>query len=643
MKFSKQELLALKPKEKLLPSQWSEQKRVLTNAAIKGPYQCDMVPCLVPVMDRAANPDTETIVLCKSAQIGGTDAMLNIIGYFIDQDPSSIMLVLADEDTAIEEMSRRRVKPMFAESPGLSVLPDKDQWTKKELGFMNGARLTFGWASSVERLASRPFRIVCCDEIDKSGYNVSSKEGDSIGLAKERTNTFANRLILLLSTPTVETGRITKELESCDVIYDWHVPCPECGQLQPLRWSLKYATGFQDGKYRARDGTYRSIGGVVWEGGRKATTAQIEAARYACGECGCLWTSVQKNQAIQKGEMVSREEPPEKPRKVGFHLNRLYSLFPGGRLENLVAEWTDAVKSGEMKQIQGFVNSSLADCFKQVTAERSESEILLARTELPERTVPQEAVALTCGIDNQKYGFWYSVRAWAPGYTSWLIDYGFLATWADVDALLFETLYPRDGGGQPLTIWRAGIDTGGTTVDGGMSMTEEVYWYVRKNGMGRGCRLYCTKGASNPQPGKVKAGKPLDRTPSGKPIPGGLQIITLDTDKLKDVYHYRLQQAIDGGNPQAAYLHATTGEDYAEQIRSEEKRVNDKGFESWVHVRGGNHLLDCEVINHALVDPEWPGGGLNLYRPPQKKNKKSSKKAPRPATPAASLANPYAR
>lgn len=641
MIWSDYEILAARPRDRLAPSQWAEQKRVLTNAAIRGPYQNDMVPTLVPIMDAAADPDVETVVLCKSAQIGGTDAMLNILGYYIDQDPSSIMLVLADEDTAIQEMSRRRVQPMFHESPELQHLPDSDQWTKRELGFINGARLTFGWASSVARLASRPFRIVCCDEINKAGYDVTTNEGDAIGRAKERTNTFANRLILLLSTPTLDTGRVSRELGSCDVVYDWHVPCPHCGQMQPLRWSLKYAGGCDEGLYRAEDGTWRQVGSVVWSGGRDATREQIDAAAYQCGECGALWDTVAKNQAVQQGRMVPRSERPAHAKKVGFHINRLYSLFPGGRLENMVSEWVGAVNSGDLKQVQGFVNSSLAEPWKQVTVEATASSILRARTDLAPQTVPDEAVVLTCGIDNQQIGAWYAVRAWAPCFTSWLVDYGFAADWTDLETVLFERVYPRVAGGPGMTIWRAAIDIGGGAQDGGASMTEEVYWWVRQH-RGRGCHLWPIKGASSPMTTRIKAGRPIEKTPSGKAIPGGLQIVTLDTGQLKDVYHYRLRKAVDGaGEYQAAYLHSGVGEDYARQIQAEEKQIDRRGLEQWVQTGRDNHLLDCEVYCHALVDPEWPAGGLQLYRAPARRD--ARRPAAKRENPYTNGSNPFAR
>ena len=40
------------------------------------------------------------------------------------------------------------------------------------------------------------------------------------------------------------------------------------------------------------------------------------------------------------------------------------------------------------------------------------SEILAACCGLPPQTVPEQAVALSCGIDVQLSGFWFVVRVW---------------------------------------------------------------------------------------------------------------------------------------------------------------------------------------------------------------------------------------
>ena len=101
-----------RPPERLLVSEWAEKYRVLTEPAEeKGPLRLRRTPFLRPIMDACLQRDTEWIVLCKAAQIAGTETMISIIGYYTHQDPSSIMLVLADEDTAVY-MSRERIQKM---------------------------------------------------------------------------------------------------------------------------------------------------------------------------------------------------------------------------------------------------------------------------------------------------------------------------------------------------------------------------------------------------------------------------------------------------------------------------------------------------------------------------------------------------
>lgn len=175
-----------------------------------------------------------------------------------------------------------------------------------------------------------------------------------------------------------------------------------------------------------------------------------------------------------------------------------------------------------------------------------------------------------------------------------------------------------------MRIWRAGLDTGeGKNKFGGeydVSMTERAYFRLRKYMVGRGCRVWGTKGSSNPLAGKVQLGKPLDKTPSGKPLPpipgiGGLQLVLLNTDKLKDTFHYRLQLAIEN-KPGAAYLHSATDNQYVSHILAEEKRKNKRGADEWVQAEASERPVRLRVRKSRLADPEWPGGGINLIRSP---------------------------
>jgi phage terminase large subunit GpA-like protein len=181
-----------------------------------------------------------------------------------------------------------------------------------------------------------------------------------------------------------------------------------------------------------------------------------------------------------------------------------------------------------------------------------------------------------------------------------------------------------------MKIWRAAIDSGGGDAEDGLTMTEQCYFWVRAHNTGRSYRLWATKGSSSEIPGAVaKFGESRDKTPSGKPLRGGLQLVLVDTVKMKETVFNRLESAVTGSGFQTAYLHKDVGQDYANQITAEEKRRDRRGKIEWVRVRKDNHLLDAEALCQALVDPTWPGGGLNLVRSPSASPKVAEPAAPR--------------
>lgn len=605
---------AWEPKTDLTVAQWSELNRILSaTSEERGPFRLRRVPYMAEIMAAVTDPDIEEIVVCKSAQIAYTTILENVVGYFATEESASILFVLADEDTATY-VAEERIERMFIDSPALARHRETGRFNRHEIKLQNGSYVAMAWASSVSKLGTKSFKYIMLDEIDKPGYYLGSREAGAISLAQERKESYYRFKVIKGSTPTLDSGNVIREIDSCDVVFDYHVPCPKCGVFQPLRFGPTYCHGFADGLYRGEDGVLRRIGRVRWDGGRDATEEQIDAAGYECGSCVEVWSTVEKDRAVERGRMVARSEFNGRARKVGYHINRIYSLLgKSGDLSKLVAAWVAAFRSGDPKVMQGFVNSTLAEPWVQTVIKRSEAEVLRARADVAPQEVPVGGIGLTCGIDPQKYGFYFTVRAWARDYSSWLIHYGKLATWDDVFNLLFETAYPMAGSALKMRIWRAAIDTGGTKfADNDPSMTEAAYWFVRKYGTGRGCNLRGTKGSSSGLTSYMQLGKTLDKMPSGKPIPGGLQLMMLDTDKLKDRYHYRLRSAIEGEGDQPAYVHRETREDYARQILAEEKRLNEKGLQEWIRIRPDNHYLDTECLAMAAADPEWPGGGVHI-------------------------------
>jgi phage terminase large subunit GpA-like protein len=579
------------PPEGLSVSKWAEKHRVLVpeTSSEPGPWRNYRTPYLTAIMDAFSNPYIEKIVFNKGSQIGGTEVLFNMLGYAIHQDPAPALYIMPTLELA-KYASRSRIQPMVNASPALTSLKpaNEDDFTTFSMLFP-GMVLTLAGANSPASLASRPCRYVFLDEVNKFP-RFTGNEADPISLATERQKTFWNKKTVIISTPTEEDGPITRELSMCDVVFDFWVPCPHCGEMQVLKFvQFKWPKELD-----RKDPLYAS--------------KVRESAWYECERCSEIVNDLHRPGMIQGGEWKPKQAIKTQPRSVGFSLPSFYSPW---------LTWGDIaeafVKSQDYpEKLMNVINSWFAEPWVQRIRTSTDSEILKARAEeLEPQTVPEEAVALTCGIDCQKYGFWFVVRAWATDMTSWMIHYGQLATWEDLEELLFDTEYP--GNGRPHRIWRAAIDTGGGDVDDGMTMTEAAYWWIRANGVGRSCRVWGTKGSSHPLSGKLHVGKALDKTPSGKVLPGGLQLVMIDTDQMKDAYHYRLKQAIDH-LPQASYLHRSVGLDYVSHILSEEKRKDRRGREEWVQIRKDNHLFDCELLAMACAEPEWPGGGVNLIR-----------------------------
>ena len=52
-----------------------------------------MTPYLVGIMDEFNRWETEEIIFAKPTQVGGTEIILNALGYIVDQDPAPTMVV----------------------------------------------------------------------------------------------------------------------------------------------------------------------------------------------------------------------------------------------------------------------------------------------------------------------------------------------------------------------------------------------------------------------------------------------------------------------------------------------------------------------------------------------------------------------
>lgn len=86
----------LKPDPLLSVSEWADQSRILSQTASSEPgrWRTDRTPYLREIMDSLSpSHPTEKVVFMKGAQIGGTEAGNNWVGYMIDQAPGPMLVV----------------------------------------------------------------------------------------------------------------------------------------------------------------------------------------------------------------------------------------------------------------------------------------------------------------------------------------------------------------------------------------------------------------------------------------------------------------------------------------------------------------------------------------------------------------------
>jgi len=574
--FSHHERLVFKPKDNILVSEWSARHRHVAKGPAVGRWSNDLTPYLVQPMDTWNLPWVKKIYLCFAPQTGKTQVALNCLQYAIDQDPGPAMYIMSSEQTA-KRISLRQILPSFKASPRISALLSEraDDVSTKAMSFKNGMDLMMAWATSAAGMASESVRYLFMDEPGKYP-EFAGREADPFSLAEIRTNAYPHsKKIMYFSTPNLEGDAFSNALEDdVDVTYHYHAECPFCSVHQRMEFDSIHWGGFRDYK----------------------TIQRKKQAFYTCTSCGMDWNDAYRDDAVKSGRWVP-DKDIDRPSSVAFHLPSWYSPFIS--LSDVAAAFLKGMQ--DPHKMQAFVTQHKAEPWKDVVERKDETKILSLKVALASGIVPKGTVALTAGIDMQKHGFWFVVRAWMSDLSSHLVHYGTLSTWSDVETLAFGTRYPVEGGGETMGIWRAGLDTGGGQTDfDDWSRTEEAYEWLRSVPKGV---VFGLKGASRPQIQRVRKSI-IDKWPGKNlPMPGGLELRLLDTGQFKGVIHWRMGRK--EGESQRFTLNSETGIDYASQILAEELRKGRKGTTEWKRIRKDNHLLDCEVYAAACADGEW--------------------------------------
>lgn len=570
--------------ENIPGSQWAERYRVMDDDSPRpGPWNNNTSRYLCGMMDAFTLPFVRECVGIAPPQTGKTEVILNCLGYVADRAPGPALMVYPVQDIA-KDMCTGRARKLFQCSPRLKrCLTGKQDDLANFYVKLRNMIAYFAWATSVSQLSNKSIRYLWLDEVDKY-ESTNQREAGPVSLAYKRIRAYKHTSkVMMFSSPTTKEGEISVAMSRVQARFVYVVRCPDCGQYHVMQFSAKGKNGEKCG--------------VLWSEDTEWQRIQAERlAVYVCPDCGSVWDDFKRDKAVQGGQWHERESGLElmaylhkyRPRSVGFQYSALIS--PLVSLSETAAKFVLAaqdLKVGRVDAYKDWLNGYMAEVWEDDFSPRSEDVVLALRDGRPSGLVPDgsKVAALLATVDTQDDGFWYEIRAWGFGQEceSWQVRAGYVES---LDALEQVLWIPYlDANEVPHYVQLAGIDSQG-------HRTREVYdWCI----LNRGRTLPINGEKQLKQPYYLKKIETYPGT--DKKIPGGLQLLHVNTKYYKDDLHRKL--SIAPADPGAWHMHAECTPEWARQMCAE--YVDEAG--NWVCPKGKpNHAFDVSVYSFCLAD-----------------------------------------
>ncbi|MGP1579414.1 MAG: phage terminase large subunit family protein [Wolinella sp.] len=540
----------IKPRMNIL--EWAEKYRVLSKESSSNFGKFKATSYQKEPMREISSPSREKIILLWASQLGKSELLNNTIGYFIHQEPSTILFMLPNKDDA-EDYSKRRLAPMFRDCAELNELVNaRDSNNTILIKNFKGGNLALVGSNSPSKLASKPIKILLVDEVDRCE---ATKEGDSIDLAKKRTATFHDRKIVLSSTPTIAgSSTIQEEFERSDQRY-FYIPCPFCNHKQRLIFER-----------------------ITWELSEEGALIK-ESVRYSCSECGALLSEQEKNEAVTRGEWRAHNPTSN---TAGFFLNAIYSPFFS--MAEMVSDFLESKDNPQ--KMQAFKNTLEASTYEPPNVAVDENQFLNRIEEYTDTSLPKKILFITAGADVQGDRIEIIFIGWCNGYEAYNIDHVQLYGNTDKDRVWqnaykeLNRIFKREDGRV--------LSTSLVLIDSGFNSTR-VYNFTKLS-----TRFIASKGASETAQ-KIDFINPLKR------LKNGARLINIGTFKGKSEL-FRLLSIKEAGEGYFHYNKNFTNEFFLQLTAEKLQTVkNRQGYDrlQWVKIRERNEALDISVLAYA--------------------------------------------
>lgn len=612
-----------RPKVRTTSDVWGASRVYPPTAGVPGPRDVGLTPYVIPFQRAVDSGLHRRVALMCGSQMGKSDALLDIIGRRLDQQPAPILYV-GPNLKFLNEQWEPRVNELLDQSSALRAKVARGRRSTKTRKLVGGVPLRLAHGGSSTALKSDPAALALTDEADELMANVRN-QGDPVALVDARGDTYADFVHAVTSTPSGGTSEVepdpetglefwavqeTEDLASRiwsiwqeGTRYHWAWPCPGCGE-------------FFIPRLRCLD---------VPDGVSPAIARQ--KARLICPRHGCVIENASKADMNARGVYVApgqriepdgtvTGEPPESD-TVSFWVSGLCSPFRtwGERAERLVR----AQKSSDVDTMRAVINSQFGELYVSQMGEVPEwTEVQKLAASYRSGDVPHGVKFLTAGVDVSGDRLYYVIRGWGRRQESWLIQYGQLMgrtaepkVWDDLSELLLD-----DYGG--FHIRQAFIDSGfrpGKKTD---VPVNRVYEFCRQH-----ARIAMpSKGYDTRQ--RPYSLSRIDVNVKGGKAKVGIDLALLDSDYMKSFVHLRVRPG--EGMASLWHLPEDVSEAYCRMIVSEARVKKPSGGFQWVPRTRVNHFLDCEALAYAaayrlgiykLRDTDAPPAPADGARPEQ--------------------------
>lgn len=577
----------LRPRESVSVSEWAARHRVLTlrHSSSPGRWNNERAPYLVGIMDAFSNPDVREISVMKSAQVGGTEVLFNMLGWAIDIEPGPTLYVYPNELVA-RRINKDRLLPALKSIDRLQPRFTGSRQDENSLQIrLDAMDLYFAGSNSESNLENVPCRYVFVDELDRCAPGTRE-------IVAKRTETFPDCKRVNVGTPG-NVGVGIDEACSKSTALEFYVPCPHCEELH-----------------------VREFAQVKWEGGLGADPQVVRrTAWFECPACHERIDPVRNLWQLRRGRWLTVEtaEEPVDVTHLGFHIRGLLSPFT----ENPYGAVAEGFVKAQGRPSNNWTNRTLGEAYEP-RSDKVRIEVLrdlckpVSEGGYELRQVPQWVVALTLAIDVQQNEVYLEARGWGEeGRDTCSIWHDVVEApeGGDLKTLdhIFDMGFPYVDTGEwaPIRAWA--IDCG--------YRAEEVYnLCLRGRSLGN-VNVWPIRGDGQMK-SKPYAESPLSDSKVRAVRESGLKQLRINADHWKDALVARIRgeqyASLNESDEELQVgrfaLPCNAGDEYLSQLTAEHRVPKmERGREvfRWEPRPGyqrRNHWFDTAVYNLALAD-----------------------------------------